>query len=150
MPEHTAEEWVTPSRLRKLFWGAAVLLLVTNLVAYSSGQSEGYDEGSAEGYSDGYAEGYDEGYVVGRKEAYSEGYSRGEAAGYADGYSAGGASGYSDGYDEGRIDGYSEGLTDGCELVFEGVGYYDYVTAYSPFSFSNKYPGRAYVAKYDC
>jgi flagellar biosynthesis/type III secretory pathway protein FliH len=134
MSEQTTEEWVTPSRLRKLVWGAAVLLIVTNLVAYSSGQSVGYDEGSAEGYSDG----------------YSEGYSMGEAAGYADGYSAGGASGFSDGYEEGRVDGYREGLTDGCESVFESLGYYTYVTAYDPFSFSNRYPGRTYFSKFNC
>ncbi len=127
--------------------GALVLVaFISYSVGLSSGFDTGYDTGYDYGYDAGeeagYEKGYEEGYSKGEDDGAKQGYSSGYDDGYSDGYSAGGSSGYSDGY--------SEGFTDGCESVFEGVGYYDYVTAYSPFSFSNKYPGRTYVAKYNC
>lgn len=94
------------------------------------------------------------GYTVGDSAGYDRGYSTGESAGYERGYSAGNAAGYTegkaDGDAQGYVRGYNLGLTDGCEAVFNAAGYYSYLTAYSPFSYYNRYPGRNYVSKSSC
>lgn len=94
------------------------------------------------------------GYTVGDSAGYDRGYSTGESAGYERGYSAGNAAGYAEGKADGDAAGYrrgyNEGIVDGCEWVFEQSGYYSYVTAYNPFSYYNRYPGRYYVSKSNC
>lgn len=90
------------------------------------------------GYLGGDSTGYQRGFTLGRE----EGYQAGREAGYAEGFTAGESSGYATGYSEGR--------TDGCEWVFEQAGNFSYVTAYNPFSFYNKYPGRYYISKSNC
>ena len=86
--------------------------------------------GVGAGYSAGDSAGYERGYVSGESDGYADGKSDGDAAGYKRGYSV--------------------GLTEGCEWVFEQSGSYSYVTAYNPFSFYNRYPGRYYVSKSNC
>ena len=90
--------------------------------------------GGVLGYISGDTYGYERGFGVGREE--------GHAAGYTEGYSVGEAAG--------KTSGYNAGLTDGCEWVFEQVGYYAYVTAYNPFNPYNRYPGSNYIAKSNC
>lgn len=98
--------------------------------------------GIGAGYTAGDAAGYDRGYFTGDAAGYDRGYSAGNAAGYAEGKADGDAQGY--------VRGYNLGLTDGCEAVFNAAGYYSYLTAYSPFSYYNRYPGSNYVSKSNC
>lgn len=72
-------------------------------------------------------EGYDEGFGEGRSEGYSEGLVDGESSG--------------------RSEGYQSGFAEGCEMVFDQVGY-DYVTGYDPYGYDN-YPGSFYYSKWD-
>jgi len=101
-------------------------------VAYSGGETAGYDRGYSVGHEAGYSigqeAGYEEGYGSGKTDGYNEGYTSGRADGYETGYSSGKTDGYDEGYILGKTDGYDEGYilgkTDGYEVGVEaGLGH---------------------------
>ncbi len=72
--------------------------LVLYGLAYSEGETAGYDggysAGEKAGYSSGKQSGYDEGYFSGKQDGYAEGYNSGKAEGYEEGVEAGLGHGY--------------------------------------------------------
>jgi len=63
-------------------------------LAYSEGETAGYEDG----YSSGEQDGYDEGYSSGSADGYDEGYSSGSTDGYDEGYEVGVEAGLGHGY----------------------------------------------------
>ena len=67
-------------------------------IAYSGGETAGYENGYSVGQEAGYSlgkqDGYDEGYVSGKRDGYDEGYDLGKADGYDEGVEAGLGHGY--------------------------------------------------------
>lgn len=110
------------NRTRNTAVGAIFAVLIASGIGYSLGDARGYSRGYDSGRADGYASGKSDGYAAGNAD--------GDAAGYRRGY--------------------ADGATYGCEWVFDQAGYYSYVTAYDPFSFYNRYPGRYYISKSNC
>jgi len=94
--------------LKRIFIAIAILVLVgvgsfvLYGVAYSEGETAGYEDGYSvgleAGYGSGKQDGYDEGYVSGKQDGYGEGYILGKADGYEDGYAEGMEAGLGHGY----------------------------------------------------
>jgi hypothetical protein len=90
--------------LKGIFISIGILVLVgvgsfvLHGIAYSGGETEGYENGYSVGQEAGYIlgnqDGYDEGYVSGKQDGYDEGYDLGKADGYDDGVEAGLGHGY--------------------------------------------------------
>ena len=112
----------TKTPTRNIVFGAIFTVAIASGIGYSLGDSRGYSRGYSSGQTDGYASGKSDGYTAGNAD--------GDAAGYRRGY--------------------AEGARYGCEWVFDRAGFYSYVTAYDPYSFYNKYPGRYYISKSNC
>jgi hypothetical protein len=99
----------TPMKwLKGIFISIGILVLVgvgsfvLHGIAYSGGETEGYENGYSVGQEAGYIlgkqDGYDEGYVSGERDGYDEGYDLGKADGYDDGYEVGIEAGLGHGY----------------------------------------------------
>lgn len=99
-------------------------------VAYSGGETAGYENGYSVGHEFGYSTGYSKGqeagfeagYGSGKTDGYDEGYTSGRAYGYEEGYTSGRTDGYDEGYTLGKTDGYDEGYEVGIEAGL-GHGY---------------------------
>jgi hypothetical protein len=94
--------------LKGIFISIGILVLVgvgsfiLHGIAYSGGETEGYENGYSVGQEAGYIlgkqDGYDEGYVSGERDGYDEGYDLGKADGYEDGFEVGMEAGLGHGY----------------------------------------------------
>lgn len=94
--------------LKGIFISVGILVLVgvgsfvLHGIAYSGGETAGYENGYSVGYEAGYSlgkqGGYDEGYVSGKQDGHDEGYDLGKADGYEDGYEVGMEAGLGHGY----------------------------------------------------
>ena len=106
--------------LKRIFIVIGILILVGvgSFVLYGIA----YSEGETAGYEDGYPVGHEAGYSVGKQDGYEVGYSSGKQDGYDEGYVSGKQEGYDEGYSSGRADGYDEGHAEGIEAGL-GHGY---------------------------
>jgi hypothetical protein len=96
-------EWI-----KRIFISISILVLVgvgsfvLYRIAYSGGETAGYENGYSVGHEAGISlgeqGGYDEGYVSGKQDGYDEGYDLGKADGYEDGYDEGTEAGLGHGY----------------------------------------------------
>ncbi|MDI6814647.1 MAG: hypothetical protein QMC90_00975 [Dehalococcoidales bacterium] len=86
--------------MKRIFIAIGILILVgvASFVLYGIAYSEGETAGYEAGYSVGKQHGYDEGYISGKQEGYDEGYSSGRADGYNEGYEVGIKAGLGHGY----------------------------------------------------
>ncbi len=114
--------------MKRIFISIGILILVgvgslaIYGVAYSKGETAGYEDGYDAGYSIGQEVGYEQGYSSGKTDGYNEGYPSGRADGYEEGYPSGKTDGYDEGYTVGVETGYDEGYTVGIEAGL-GHGY---------------------------
>jgi len=90
--------------IKRIFIAIGILILVgagslvLYVVAYSEGETAGYEDGYSVGQEAGYSSGKDEGYALGSKEGYDNGYTSGKADGYEGGYTEGIGAGLGHGY----------------------------------------------------
>jgi len=94
--------------IKRIFIAIGILILVgigsfvLYGVAYSEGETAGYEDGYSvgreAGYSVGKQDGHHEGYISGKQDGYDEGYILGEADGYDEGYGVGVEAGLGHGY----------------------------------------------------
>jgi len=95
--------------LKRIFISIGILVVVgfggVTLygIAYSMGETAGYDSG--------HSVGQEAGYNLGKQDGYGEGYASGKQEGYNKGYIAGKADGYEEGYEEGAEAGFGQGYT---------------------------------------
>ena len=82
--------------LKRIFIAIGILILVGGGSFALYGLA--YSEGETAGYEDGYSVGHEAGYSLGEQDGYDEGYSSGSADGYDEGYGVGVEAGLGHGY----------------------------------------------------
>lgn len=96
-------------------WLKGIFILIGILVLVGVGSfilhGIAYSGGETEGYENGYSVGQEAGYILGKQDGYDEGYVSGERDGYDEGYDLGKADGYEDGFEVGIEAGLGHGYT---------------------------------------